>query len=104
MKKSIKPTIYVKSNMKLFVGIMFLSFLVKSVESIPINQVVLRNTKYRVIIFSRKNVPKMIQNAKHFTKNQYKEVITKMHKYVFEYNVLSDVDKELIDFVLSSMF
>jgi hypothetical protein len=104
MKKSIKPTIYVKTNMKLFVGILFLSFLVKTVESININQTILRNVKYRVIVFNRKRIPKMIQNVKYFTKNQIKEGITEIYKYVFEYNVLSDADKELIDFVLSSMF
>jgi hypothetical protein len=103
-EKSIKPTVYVKSNMNLFVGIMFLSFLAKSVESISINNCVLRNAKYRLIIFSKKNLPKMIGNAKYYLKNQYKDVIDVIHKYVFEYNALSDADKELIDFILSSMF
>jgi hypothetical protein len=104
MKKSIKPTIYVKTNMKLLIGILSLSFLMKTVESISINQTLLRNAKYRVIIFNRKHLPKMVGNVKYYLIKQYKDVVFELHKYVFEYNSLSDADKELIEFVLSSFF
>ena len=89
--------------MKIFVGIMFLSFLVKSLESISINQCVLRNTKYRIIVFNRKKIPKMIRNTKYYLKNKYKDVLSKIHQYVFEYNSLSEADKELVEFVISSI-
>jgi len=62
-----------------------------------------KNTMYRVLVFNRKQLPKMLKKWSGSMKNQYNDTLFRINKYIFEFNTLSEDDQILIEFIISNM-
>jgi hypothetical protein len=63
----------------------------------------LRNIFLRTIIFKEKSLPKTCNKMKQFFKKCYNKSIDILRENIIEYNNLSEEDKFLMDFIISSI-
>ena len=63
----------------------------------------IRNLGFRVIIFKKKEYPKLMDTIKTKTHDFYEKIITIIGDYLCEYENLPPEDKAIIEFIISSI-
>ena len=91
--------------MNIFILVILLS-IVNFISSININKNdnhSLRNIFLKTIIFKEKKIPKSYNKIKCFFKKCYDKTIVSISEGINEYNNLSEEDKLIMDFIISSI-
>jgi hypothetical protein len=63
----------------------------------------IRNLGFKLIIFKKKEYPKLLENIKHSYKMYYEKSLATMSEYMNEYEKLSSEDKAIVDFIISTI-
>jgi len=71
--------------------------------ALSIHGTILRNTKYKIIIFNRKVLPKSLNRVRAFLINRYNSYVSVVNKHLIDYNGLPEDDKALIEFIISNI-
>jgi len=86
----------------LIISILLIS-IINFISCININSNNFRNVTFKVIIFKKKTLPKIFYKLQNFYNKCYNKSIVSVSEGINEYNNLSDEDRLIIDFIISSI-